>query len=212
MHWACSWLNNMQNATCSFPLPQNLPSGYMSYFRTEWGYSLVMCKWVSSVCKSGEVCNSLRTVYCWQCLSHNSVLWTWSMTLCSYTSLTLFPSQTNVSPQTQGPQNCSTLCSLSDHNPATTVSPSAMLEESHREALCSEREEWFKRQSCSPQWHVGQSYYVCAVCRCTSSILPSFSLLCAPPIPCLFLLPPTLLTSFFSSPSLPLLLSGSDEQ
>ena len=105
----------------------------------------------------------------------------------------LFPSQTNVSPQTQSPHNCSTLCSLSDHNPATPVSPSAMLEESHREALSSEREELFKRQSCSPQWHVGQSYYVCTVYKCTSSI---FSLLCAPPIPCLFLLPPTLPTSF----------------
>ena len=59
--------------------------------------------------------------------------------------------------------------SLADHNPATTVSPLAMLEESHRWTLCSEREEWFERQSCLPQWHVGWSYYVWIIYRCTPS-------------------------------------------
>ena len=136
------------------------------------------------------------------------------MTSCSSTPLTLFPSQTNVSPQTQSPRNCSTLCSLSDHNPATTVSPSAMLEESHREALCSEREEWFKRQNCSPQWHVGQSYYVCAVYRCTSSIFSIF--LCFVLLPslvssssCLLSLSPASHPSRFFSPPLLLFLSSS---
>ena len=75
-----------------------------------------------------------------------------------------------------------------------------------QEALCSEREEWFKRQSCSPQWHVGQSYYVCTEYRCTSSILQIFpSTLCSshplslPPAfhpSCFFSLP-----SFYSSSS-----------
>ena len=116
---------------------------------------------------------------------------TMNLTSCSSTSITLFPSQTNVSPQTQSPHNCSTPCSLSDYNPATPVSPSAMLEESHREALHSER------------GGVVQKTKLFTTVTCRSVILcaqyidvhpPSFkffSLLCAPPIPCLFLLPPT---------------------
>ena len=40
---------------------------------------------------------------------------TWIVISCSSNYLIWFPSQTNVSPQTQSPDNCSTLCNLPDH-------------------------------------------------------------------------------------------------
>ena len=62
----------------------------------------------------------------------------------------LFPSQTNGYPK----HSVLTAAQLSTVSQTTTKQPPSPPQPCW---LCSEREKWFKRQSCLPQWHVGQS-------------------------------------------------------